>query len=101
MLMQVHQIFYLDFTSTVSLSSHPLYSFCSLEKEECAPELECTITAVQVEAGERKGARCPQRFKGLFGELPWWSLDAGRQSSELAAAGAHGREGWAARIFNP
>lgn len=39
--------------------------------------------------------------KGLFGELPWRSLDARRWSSELAAARTHGHEGRAARPFNP
>ena len=38
--------------------------------------------------------------KGLFGELPWWSLDAGRWS-ELAVASTHGHEGRATRTFNP
>lgn len=46
---------------------------------------------MQAEAGERKGAR--KDPKGLFGELPWWSLDARRWSSELAAARTHGHAG--------
>ena len=49
--------------------------------------------------GRELGAR--KDPKGLFGELPWRSLDARRWSSELAAARTHGHEGRAARPSNP
>lgn len=51
--------------------------------------------------GRTEKSWVPTRLKGLFGELPWWSLDAGRQSSELAAAGAHGHEGWGGSNLQP
>lgn len=43
------------------------------------------------ERGRELGTR--KDPKGLFSKLPWWTLDARRQSSEVAAARTHGHAG--------